>query len=204
MSTDGDKGTPPRQVLVQLVLQVDEACVVELVELDVAEDGRGEVGPDLRGLRLDADSACLALHPEHVSERRTPGERREANGRGMLEGVGGNARIGRKVELEGSCDPLNAQQVVAVGRHLNLELVRFASGMVGVGGRLRGRVRSASCCNHPAHDMHARPRQARARTGRGARRTPWSLFESKGRCELSAALLRPGMAATHCTPFQAS
>lgn len=50
MRADGDELSPPAQVLVQLVLEVDERVVRQLGELDVAEHCAREVRADLRGL----------------------------------------------------------------------------------------------------------------------------------------------------------
>ena len=57
---DSDEGALAGEVGVQLVLEVDEGGVAERGELDVAEDGRGEVGADLGRLGRDADDALLA------------------------------------------------------------------------------------------------------------------------------------------------
>lgn len=50
MSADCDEGTLPREVLVELILQRDEAVVTFLVEVDVTKDCAGDVWSDLGGL----------------------------------------------------------------------------------------------------------------------------------------------------------
>ncbi|KAI5302025.1 hypothetical protein KEM55_001353, partial [Ascosphaera atra] len=51
MRANGDQGTLAREVLVQLVLQGDEAVIAGLVEAHVAQDGAGDVGSYLGGLK---------------------------------------------------------------------------------------------------------------------------------------------------------
>jgi hypothetical protein len=65
--SDGDEGTFAREVGVELVLEVDKGGVVELVELDVAEDRGGEVRADLGNFFLDVNGAFLTLYSTNRS-----------------------------------------------------------------------------------------------------------------------------------------
>lgn len=53
MRADGDEGALAADVLVELVLEVDEAAVVRRIERDVAQDGADDERADKHGLRLD-------------------------------------------------------------------------------------------------------------------------------------------------------
>lgn len=51
VGTDGNKGSLPGEILVELVLQGNEGFVTRLVEFDIAENGTGDEGADLHSLR---------------------------------------------------------------------------------------------------------------------------------------------------------
>lgn len=105
MRANRHQRTVPRQVGVQLVLQADEGLVPILGELDAAQDGAGDEGPDLRRLGLDGDDVRLPVL-------------------GLDDGVlGGRDAAVEDVEVEGYA--LEAEHVVAVGGDLDLELGRL-------------------------------------------------------------------------------
>lgn len=55
----------------KLLLQAHEGVICGLGELDVAEDGAGDVWPHVGCLRLDRDALHLVLgHVEHLESRR--------------------------------------------------------------------------------------------------------------------------------------
>ena len=59
MCPNGDQGTLAAQVLVQLVLQVNEAVVAHRVESDAPQNGRHCERPDQRCLWLDQQTLLL-------------------------------------------------------------------------------------------------------------------------------------------------
>lgn len=105
MGSDGDEGSVSGQVLVQLVLQGDEGVVAFGGELDVAQDGAGNVGSDLERVGGDGDGLGLGIL-----------------GLDDLE-VGGLYATAEDVEVEG--DALEAEHVISVGGDFDLELGRL-------------------------------------------------------------------------------
>lgn len=93
---DRNERALPAQVLVELVLEVDEAVVRRLVEGDPPEDGRDDKRPDERRLRLDGES--LGARDDGVRRR---GRAAEEDG-------------------EGARDALEAEHVVPVGGDVDL------------------------------------------------------------------------------------
>lgn len=103
VGADGDEGTLPRQVLVQLVLQRDEAVVALRGEGDPTQHGGAEVRPHARRVRV------------HDGRHHRLGRR---------EGIGGHG-LAAEEDAQVHRDALEAQHVVAVGRYFDLELRRL-------------------------------------------------------------------------------
>ena len=98
---DGDERAPAADVLVQLILEIDERVVASLVELDAAEHGAHDEGPDEQGLRLldhllPRRAVRWLQHPEH-GRRFHPAE-----------------------HVQGAGDALHAEKIVAVGGDVDL------------------------------------------------------------------------------------
>ena len=108
VGADGDKGSLAGQVLVQLVLQADEGLVSLGGELDVAQDGAGDVGADLLAVGADGDLLHLVLGDVEQLE------------------VGGGGLAAEDVQVHG--DALEAEHVVAVGGDLDGQLGRLVLG----------------------------------------------------------------------------
>mmetsp|Transcript_25811 Transcript_25811/g.55293 ORF Transcript_25811/g.55293 Transcript_25811/m.55293 type:complete len:252 (+) Transcript_25811:1391-2146(+) len=97
---DGDERPLAAQVLVQLVLQVDEGLVRLLGEGDPAQRGAHDVRANERRLRLDVHGLNLVALRDVVHEGR----------RGLL----------LEEDAQRARDALDAEQVVAVGRDVDL------------------------------------------------------------------------------------
>lgn len=96
VGADGDEGALTAQVLVELVLEVDEAVIRGLVQRHAAQDGGDDERPHERRLRLDRH-ALAAGH----------------------DGVGGRGAAAEE-DVQSTRDALEAQHVVPVRRDVDL------------------------------------------------------------------------------------
>ena len=109
---DGHERAAAREVLVQLVLQINEARVALRGEAHVAQHRAGKVRPDLRGLWRDGQSEQLL------------GLRQAVLGRFVLP----------EEDAQRAQDALEAQQVVSVRRDIDFELRALVGALDLLGG----------------------------------------------------------------------
>lgn len=115
MGTNGSKSTSPANVVMQLLLELNEAVVRVLSELEATQNSTDNDGTNWQDLQSETTEALpYRFFNDHFLRR------------GRFGGlVGGKILVLAQEIPEGSGNTFNAQQVISVGTYFNFVLNRL-------------------------------------------------------------------------------